>query len=94
MHDHGESQCITLFEHRVRIVCGGVNGSLSMVDPRANRSIAELPTHPDEVTCLTVDWPTGRALASGSQNGDAEVWDSRILLQLDGLLGTQSPTRQ
>ena len=58
---------------------GGVNGSLSVVDLRTNRSIAELPADGDEVACLTVDSPRGRAIASGSRNGNAKIRESRIL---------------
>ncbi len=47
----------------------------------------------DEVTCLAVEWPRGRALVSGCRNGDIKVWDSRTLLQLDVLHGAHTPTR-
>ncbi len=93
VHDHGESRCIALLEDRVRIVSGGVNGSLSVVDLRTRGCIAELPAHEDEVTCLGVEWPRERAIASGCRNGDIKVWDSRTLLQLDVLHGAHTPTR-
>lgn len=93
VHDHGESRCIALLEDRVRIATGGVNGTLSVVDLRTKGCIAELPAHPDEVTCLAVEWPRGRALVSGCRNGDIKVWDSRTLLQLDVLHGAHTPTR-
>ena len=83
--DRGESLCIALLEDRVRIASGGVNFSLSVIDLRANRSVAEFPALLDEVTCLTVECPGGRATVSGSRNGDLKIWDSRKLSQLDGI---------
>lgn len=93
VHDHGESRCLALLEDRVRIATGGVNGTLSVVDLRTKGCIAELPAHPDEVSCLALEWPRGRALVSGCRNGDIKVWDSRTLRQLDVLHGAHTPTR-
>ncbi len=39
VHDHGESRCLALLEDRVRIVTGGVNGSLSVVDLRTKDAL-------------------------------------------------------
>lgn len=93
VHAGGESRCLALLEDRVRIVTGGVDGSLSVVDLRTKGCIAALPAHADEVTCLSVEWPRGRAMATGCRNGDVKVWDSRTLRELDCLPGAHAATR-
>lgn len=103
VHNGGEARCLGLLEDRVRVVTGGVDGTLSVVDLRMSRSsaagggvqarVAELPAHDDEVTCLTLESPRGRALISGCRNGDIKMWDSRTLLQLDHLPAAHAQTR-
>jgi hypothetical protein len=102
VHNGGEARCLALLEDRVRVVTGGVDGSLCVVDMRMSRGaatggaqarVAELPAHDDEVTCLTLESPRGRALVSGCRNGDIKVWDSRTLLQLDHVSAAHPQTR-
>jgi len=88
-----EARCLTLLEDRVRVVTGGCNGTLSVVDLRAQSTVAELPAHDDEVTCLSLEVPRGRAMVSGCRNGDIKLWDSRTLLELDHIKGAHPPTR-
>lgn len=61
----------------MRLVTGGCDGSLSVVDARTRTCVAELPAHDDEVICLRIETPRGRALASGCRNGDIKLWDAR-----------------
>jgi WD40 repeat protein len=104
VHNGGEARCVALLEDRVRVVTGGLDGWLSVVDLRMSKSataggggmqarVAELPAHDDEVTCLGTELPRGRALVSGCRNGDIKIWDSRTLLQLDSIPGAHPPTR-
>lgn len=88
-----EARCLTLLEDRMRLVTGGLDGSLSIVDIRTKACIAELPAHADEVTCLALEVPRGRALVSGSSSGEIKLWDSRTLLQLDVIQEAHTPTR-
>lgn len=88
-----EARCVTLLEDRMRVVTGGLDGSLSIVDLRSKGCIAELPAHSDEVTCVALESPRGRALVSGSSNGEIRLWDSRTLLLLDALPVAHTPTR-
>lgn len=88
-----EARCVALLEDRMRVVTGGLDGSLSIVDLRSKSCIAELPAHSDEVTCLALESPRGRALASGCANGEVRLWDSRTLLLLDAVPEAHSPTR-
>lgn len=88
-----EARCLTLLEDRMRVVTGGLDGSLSIVDIRTKACIAELPAHTDEVTCLALEMPRGRALVSGSADGEIKLWDSRTLLQLDVIQDAHKPTR-
>ncbi|CDF35507.1 unnamed protein product [Chondrus crispus] len=88
-----EARCLTLLEDRMRVVTGGLDGSISVVDIRTRTCVAELPAHSDEVTCLALEMPRGRALVSGSVNGEIKLWDSRTLLQLDVLQAAHKPTR-
>lgn len=102
IHNGGEARCLALMEDRVRVVTGGIDGSLSVVDMRMSKSataggmqahVAELPAHDDEVTCLALESPRGRALVSCCRNGDIKLWDSRTLLQLDRIPAAHPPTR-
>lgn len=88
-----EARCLTLLEDRMRVVTGGLDGSMSVVDIRTKKCVAELPAHSDEVTCLALEMPRGRALVSGSTNGEIKLWDSRTLLQLDVIAEAHTPTR-
>lgn len=88
-----EARCVTLLEDRMRVVTGGLDGSLSIVDLRSKGCIAELPAHSDEVTCVALESPRGRALVSGCSNGEIRLWDSRTLLCLDALPVAHTPTR-
>lgn len=88
-----EARCVALLEDRMRVVTGGLDGSLSITDIRTKACIAELPAHSDEVTCLALEAPRGRALVSGSANGEMRLWDSRTLLQLDVVPEAHTPTR-
>ncbi|PXF44595.1 DmX-like protein 1 [Gracilariopsis chorda] len=91
-HQH-EARCLALLEDRMRVVTGGLDGSLSVVDIRTKACVAELPAHESEVTCLALEMPRGRALVSGSSNGEIKLWDSRTLLQLDVIQDAHKPTR-
>lgn len=88
-----EARCLILLEDRMRVVTGGLDGSISVVDIRTKTCVAELPAHSDEVTCLALEMPRGRALVSGSANGEIKLWDSRTLLQLDVIQAAHKPTR-
>ena len=57
---------------RVAIVCGKVFGTYSGRDPRRGRPIE---THGDCVTAMCHS-PDGRALASGSANGEVHLYDT------------------
>lgn len=101
----GDATCVALLDDRVRLATGGENGSLCTVDLRMSRGsafgggikhhVSEIPAHGDrdEITCLATESPRGRALVSGSRNGDIRVWDSRTLLQLDHIIGAHPPRR-
>lgn len=102
VHGGGEARCLTLLEDRVRVVTGGIDGSLSVVDLRMSKSataggnvarVAELTAHESEVTCVATESPRGRALVSGCRNGDIKLWDARTLLQLDHIELAHAPTR-
>lgn len=93
VNHQSEARCLALLEDRMRVVTGGLDGSLSIVDIRTNACIAELPAHEDEVTCLALETPRGRALVSGCSNGEIKLWDSRTLLQLDVVQEAHVPTR-
>jgi WD40 repeat protein len=103
VHNGGEARCIALLEDRIRIVTGGIDGSLSVIDLRMSRNaslggamqaqVAELAAHDDMVTCLAMESPRERALVSGCRNGDIMIWDSRTLLQLDFIAAAHNPTR-
>jgi WD40 repeat protein len=103
VHSGGEARCLALLEDRIRIVTGGFDGTLSVVDLRMSRSttwggamqaqVAELAAHSDMVTCLAMESPRERALVSGCRNGDIMIWDSRTLLQLDVIAGAHTPRR-
>lgn len=93
VNHQSEARCLTLLEDRMRLVTGGLDGSLSVVDIRTKTSVAELPAHSDEVTCIALEMPRGRALVSGSANGEIKLWDSRTLLQLDVIQEAHTPTR-
>mmetsp|Transcript_11955 Transcript_11955/g.49906 ORF Transcript_11955/g.49906 Transcript_11955/m.49906 type:complete len:1302 (+) Transcript_11955:3294-7199(+) len=94
VHTSGEARSLALLEDRMRIVTGGCDGSLSVVDSRTRACVAELPAHDDEVICLRLESPRGRALASGCRNGDIKIWDARTLRVLDLIPKAHSPTRQ
>lgn len=93
VNHQSEAKCLALLEDRMRVVTGGLDGSLSIVDIRTKACIAELPAHNDQVTCLALEIPRGRALVSGSANGEIKLWDSRTLLQLDVIQEAHRPTR-
>ena len=92
-HGHGEARCLTVLEDRMRIATGGLDGTLSVVDLRTKGCVAEVPGHSDEVTCIALEQPRGRALLSWSRNGDLRVWGARTLLELDVLQGAHGPAR-
>lgn len=94
VHDGGEATCLALLDDRVRVVTGGEDGSLCIVDLR-NRPcvVSRLPAHNDEVICLSLEAPRGRALASGCRDGDIKLWDARTLRELDHILMAHEPTR-
>lgn len=93
VNHQSEARCLALLEDRMRLVTGGLDGSLSVVDIRTKTCVAELPAHSDEVTCIALEMPRGRALVSGSANGEIKLWDSRTLLQLDVIQEAHTPTR-
>lgn len=93
VNHQSEARCLALLEDRMRLVTGGLDGSLSIVDIRTKTCIAELPAHADEVKCLALEMPRGRALVSGSTNGEIKLWDSRTLRQLDVIQEAHKPTR-
>ncbi|CAN8062136.1 unnamed protein product [Agarophyton chilense] len=93
VNHQSEARCLALLEDRMRVVTGGLDGSLSVVDIRTKKCVADLPAHDSEVTCLALEVPRGRALVSGSSNGEIKMWDSRTLLQLDVIQEAHRPTR-
>lgn len=93
VNHQSEAKCLALLEDRMRLVTGGLDGSLSVVDIRTRTCVAELPAHLDEVTSVALEMPRGRALVSGSANGEIKLWDSRTLLLLDVIPDAHMPTR-
>jgi len=94
VHGGIEARCLSMLEDRVRIVTGGVDGTLSIVDTRAQGCIAEqLPAHAEEIVSMCLESPRGRALATGCHGGVIKLWDSRTLLNLDTIADSHAPTR-
>eukprot|EP00177_Eucheuma_denticulatum_P000266 GFKZ01000450.1.p1 GENE.GFKZ01000450.1~~GFKZ01000450.1.p1 ORF type:complete len:2373 (+),score=210.70 GFKZ01000450.1:93-7211(+) len=93
VNHQSEARRLALLEDRMRLVTGGLDGSLSVVDIRTKTCVAELPAHTDEVTCIALEMPRGRAMVTGSANGEIKLWDSRTLLQLDIIPEAHTPTR-
>ncbi|GAB0498695.1 hypothetical protein MMPV_010042 [Pyropia vietnamensis] len=89
----GEARAVALLADGLRLVTGGVDGRLGVVDVRTRTAVATLPAHGDEVVALAAEAPRGRALVSGCRDGGVAVWDARTLLRLDELRGAHPPTR-
>jgi hypothetical protein len=75
VHNGGEARYIALHEDRIRIVTGGIDRLLSLVDLRISRNaflggttqarVAELDAHDAVVTSLAMKSPRERSLVSG-----------------------------
>lgn len=89
----GEARAVALLADGLRLVTGGVDGRLGVVDVRTRTAVATLPAHGDEVVALAAEAPRGRALVSACRDGGVAVWDARTLLRLDELRGAHPPTR-
>eukprot|EP00871_Galdieria_phlegrea_P005252 jgi/Galph1/5728/GphlegSOOS_G4393.1 len=85
--NHGkESRCLVLLEDRWRIVTGGIDGSISMVDIRMHHSIADLAqVHSGEIQTISLESTRGRALFTGCSNGEGHLWDTRTMKCLDSI---------
>lgn len=67
-----------ILEDRTKIVTGGLDGSISLVDIRMRHCVAELASvHRGEIQTLCVETNKARAIFSGSSRGDGKLWDSR-----------------
>ena len=57
-----------------RVVTGGVNGNVVVWDVTAEREVATLKGHTDEVESVAFS-RDGNFVASGSEDGSARVWE-------------------
>ncbi|GJD06011.1 DmX-like protein 2 [Galdieria sulphuraria] len=83
--NHGkESRCILILEDRTKVVTGGMDGSISIVDIRMRHCVAELASvHRGEIQTLGIETNRGRAIFSGCSCGEGKLWDSRTMKCLD-----------
>ncbi|GJQ15801.1 hypothetical protein GpartN1_g7592.t1 [Galdieria partita] len=83
--NHGkESRCLLILEDRTKLVTGGLDGSISIVDVRMRHCVAELASvHRGEIQTLGIETNRGRAIFSGCSYGEGKLWDSRTMKCLD-----------
>jgi hypothetical protein len=64
------------------LLCGGKQGTISVIDVRQRKLITDLAAHPRNVKDLSVD-PSQNFLISGSNEGNVKIWDLASLTVLD-----------